>query len=125
MSQETSPDKIQELWLNLGRLDLQSKMLEYKVKVWSSNSDMDMLSESSAAVKEAIDLLTVVHAVGASTMEVREARIGLSKQIFRIMQLYDSKMIDIKEFRVKTFKTFKEGFKQLRRKLRQQNSRIR
>ena len=53
-----------------------------------------MLSESSAAAKAANNILTVVYTVRASIREAREARKSLSKQVFNIIHLVDSKMIE-------------------------------
>ena len=55
---------------------MQSRVLKYEVEAWNNDLDMSMLRECSAAAKEANSLLTVVLAVGASTIEAREARRG-------------------------------------------------
>ena len=77
-----------------------------------------MLSKCIAAAKEAIKLLTVVHAVWASTMEAKEARRGLSKQIFIVMHLVNSKMINIKEFGMMKDQHIQTGFQAVKAQIK-------
>ena len=118
MSQERNPQKVQELWFTLARLDMQSRVLKYKVEAWNMDLDVNMLSECSATAKEPNDLLTVVHTVRMSTMEAREATRGMSKQILYIMHPVDSKMIEIKEFGMMKDQHIQKGFKAVKAQIK-------
>ena len=56
-------------------------------------------SECKLAAGELNILLAIVDAIQASSLEVREARSKLLRQIFKVMYLVDNRMIEAMDFR--------------------------
>ena len=56
-------------------------------------------SKGKSAAEASYNLLAIVDAIQAVTMELREARRKLSMQIIRTMNLVDSRMSEAKEFK--------------------------
>ena len=71
MIQVRYPDDVQTLWITLGRVDVQTRV----VAKWNHDTDMNMKkrpSECRAADEELNKLLALVDAIQASSWEVRE-----------------------------------------------------